>query len=158
MSKSCAKCVCVCVLQVYSLIFGSSLGDGGGAQSWIQGKKNTRQKPGDKVFHLEVGSYSQTHTSTHTCTHAVPRITTPRCSSWERWRLLAGLLLLTAVNYNTNCNNHGNILEVKELSGLSCFFFFYYSKWNYSKWKMFPSSPWQSKHCFKITYPFKHAQ
>ncbi|XP_039660213.1 ATP-binding cassette sub-family A member 2 isoform X1 [Perca fluviatilis] len=38
--------------EVYSLIFVSSLRDGGGTQSWIQGAKGTRKKPGDSV-HLE---------------------------------------------------------------------------------------------------------
>ncbi|XP_068460547.1 ATP-binding cassette sub-family A member 2 isoform X2 [Clinocottus analis] len=38
----------VSLREVYSLIFG-----GGGAQSWIQRAKASRQKPGDKVGHLE---------------------------------------------------------------------------------------------------------
>ncbi|XP_034397819.1 ATP-binding cassette sub-family A member 2 [Cyclopterus lumpus] len=43
----------VSLREVYSLIFGTSLRDGGGAQSWIQGAKDTRQKAGDNVGHLE---------------------------------------------------------------------------------------------------------
>ncbi|XP_037633283.1 LOW QUALITY PROTEIN: ATP-binding cassette sub-family A member 2 [Sebastes umbrosus] len=43
----------VSLREVYNLIFGTSLRDGGGAQSWIQGAKDTRQKPGGKVLHLE---------------------------------------------------------------------------------------------------------
>ncbi|XP_068590372.1 ATP-binding cassette sub-family A member 2 isoform X2 [Cebidichthys violaceus] len=42
----------VSLREVYSLTYGTSLRDGGGA-SWIQGAKDTRQKPGDAVHHLE---------------------------------------------------------------------------------------------------------
>ncbi|XP_070689151.1 ATP-binding cassette sub-family A member 2 [Pempheris klunzingeri] len=43
----------VSLREVYILIFGKSLRDGGVSQSWIQGAKDTRQKPGNKVLHLE---------------------------------------------------------------------------------------------------------
>lgn len=47
--------MCVC-MQVYTLIFGTSLRDGEGTQSLFQGAKVTTQKPGDKVRQLEVSS------------------------------------------------------------------------------------------------------
>ncbi|KAK2902562.1 ATP-binding cassette sub-family A member 2 isoform X1 [Channa argus] len=43
----------VSIKEVHSLIFGTSLKDGGGTQSWIQAEKEARQKPGDKVTHLK---------------------------------------------------------------------------------------------------------
>ncbi|XP_078106456.1 ATP-binding cassette sub-family A member 2 [Sander vitreus] len=42
----------VSLREVYSVIFVTSLRDGGGTQSWIQGAKGGRKKPGDSV-HLE---------------------------------------------------------------------------------------------------------
>ncbi|XP_069576163.1 ATP-binding cassette sub-family A member 2 isoform X2 [Brachyistius frenatus] len=39
--------------EVYSLIFGTSVRDTGGTQSSIQGAKDTKQKPADKVLHLK---------------------------------------------------------------------------------------------------------
>ncbi|XP_037337766.2 ATP-binding cassette sub-family A member 2 [Pungitius pungitius] len=43
----------VSLREVYSLIFGTSLRDGGGAQSWIQGTKDTRKTPEEIIHHLE---------------------------------------------------------------------------------------------------------
>ncbi|XP_022608774.1 ATP-binding cassette sub-family A member 2 [Seriola dumerili] len=43
----------VSVREVYSLIFGTSLRDGAGIQSWIQGAEDNKQKPGDRILHLE---------------------------------------------------------------------------------------------------------
>ncbi|XP_059192402.1 ATP-binding cassette sub-family A member 2 [Centropristis striata] len=45
----------VSLKEVYSHIFGASMRYGGGAQSWILGTKDPRQKPGDKVHHLDEG-------------------------------------------------------------------------------------------------------
>ncbi|KAL6113789.1 abca2 [Pungitius sinensis] len=42
----------VSLREVYSLIFGTSLRDGGGAQSWIQGTKDTRKNPEEIIHHL----------------------------------------------------------------------------------------------------------
>ncbi|XP_026178352.1 ATP-binding cassette sub-family A member 2 isoform X2 [Mastacembelus armatus] len=41
------------VREVYNLIFGTALRDGSMTQSWIQGAKDTRHKPGDRVLHVE---------------------------------------------------------------------------------------------------------
>ncbi|XP_041642863.1 ATP-binding cassette sub-family A member 2 isoform X1 [Cheilinus undulatus] len=43
----------VSLREVYRLIFGTALRDGGGAQTLIQGAKDTKQKPGDKIHHLQ---------------------------------------------------------------------------------------------------------
>ncbi|XP_056274461.1 ATP-binding cassette sub-family A member 2 isoform X1 [Pseudoliparis swirei] len=43
----------VSLRELDSLVFGSSPSDGGGAQRWIQGAKDSGQKAGDNIGHLE---------------------------------------------------------------------------------------------------------
>ncbi|KAM8886615.1 ATP-binding cassette sub-family A member 2 [Spinachia spinachia] len=60
----------VSLREVYSLIFGTSLRDRGGAQSWIKGIKDTRQKPEEIIHHLEGSLLTGAMLEVLTCSEA----------------------------------------------------------------------------------------
>ncbi|MED6266086.1 hypothetical protein CHARACLAT_032026 [Characodon lateralis] len=47
--------------EVYGLIFGTSLRDSGGANSWSHVPKSISQKPADKVLQVKVSSHAHLH-------------------------------------------------------------------------------------------------
>ncbi|XP_040010575.1 ATP-binding cassette sub-family A member 2 isoform X1 [Xiphias gladius] len=103
----------VSVREVYSLIFGTSLRDGGGTQTWIQGAKDTRQKPGDRVLHLEEKLLGDVHSLDGGLIYKTLRDPTKAAHRQALLKAMSQALGLTEVGGNQGNDQQG----LKEVEG-----------------------------------------
>ncbi|XP_042278447.1 ATP-binding cassette sub-family A member 2 isoform X1 [Thunnus maccoyii] len=104
----------VSLREVYSLIFGTSPREGGGAQSWIQGARDTGHKPGDKVLHLEEKLLGSVHSLDGGLIHKALRDPTKAAHRQALLRLMSQALGLTEVTGNQRNDQQG----LKEVEGV----------------------------------------
>uniref|UniRef100_A0A8C4DG67 ATP-binding cassette sub-family A member 2 n=1 Tax=Dicentrarchus labrax TaxID=13489 RepID=A0A8C4DG67_DICLA len=104
----------VSLREVHSLIFGTSLRDGGGAQSLIQGTKDTNQKPGHKVLHLGEELLGDVHSLDGGLIHKALRDPTKAAHRQALLKLMSQALGLTDVTGNQRNDQQG----LKEVEGV----------------------------------------
>nr|XP_046241636.1 ATP-binding cassette sub-family A member 2 isoform X1 [Scatophagus argus] len=104
----------VSLREVHSLIFGTSLRDGGGAQRWIRGAKDTSQKPEDKVLHLEEELLGDVHSLNGGLIHKALRDPTKAAHRQALLKLMSQALGLTEVTGNQRKDQQG----LKEVEGV----------------------------------------
>ncbi|KAM8759875.1 ATP-binding cassette sub-family A member 2 [Acanthopagrus schlegelii] len=104
----------VSLREVYSLIFGTSVRDGGGAQSWMQGGKYTSQKPKDKVLHIEEQLLGGVHRLDGGLIHKALRDPTKAAHRQALLKLMSQALGLSEVTGNQRNDQQG----LKEVEGV----------------------------------------
>ncbi|XP_053182105.1 ATP-binding cassette sub-family A member 2 isoform X5 [Scomber japonicus] len=102
----------VSLREVYSLIFGTSSREGGGAHSWIQGARDTGHKPGDKVLHLEEKLFGSVHSLDGGLIHKALQDPTKAAHRQALLRLMSRVLGLTEVTGNQK-NDQQALKEVE---------------------------------------------